>query len=256
MIGLPCRRDLAAGDRVGAGDRPHQLGAAGADQPGDAEDFAALDGKTDIAESAFAADDRSLDLEHHLVARRRERREHALERCGRPSASTIRAHRHIAAVDVARPCAPSRITTIRSAICAISSSRWLNVDEAHAFGLEPARSAGTEARVSSPPSAAVGSSKNQQARVERQRLGDLDLLLPAGAQDLRTLRSGETSSPSRCSRLRGALAHRLAVDAAATASGSGRHRHSRRSTRSGSSFSSWWIMPMPASMAALGLAGA
>ena len=72
--GLPSTSDAAGVERVGAEDRARHLGAAGADQAGDAEDLAAADAEARrrrarwrSGRGALPRRDRSFDRERHLA---------------------------------------------------------------------------------------------------------------------------------------------------------------------------------------------
>ena len=147
---------------------------------------------------------------------------------------------------------PSRSTTMRSAIRAISSSRWLDIDERDALGPQRVDRPRTGSRSPRAPSAAVGSSRISSFASSVSALAISTCCWAA-------TRSVAHHARRRRCRGRAAAAARgplrssaVAVDPPAASSASGRRRRSRRSTRSGSSRISWWIMPMPAAIASPG----
>ena len=179
-----------------------------------------------------------------------KRREHALDAAA-DHLLDDGAHRNVGACRI-----PATMRAVAHHHDAVGDLRDLvqpvaDIDEADAFRLELARSAGTAACVSSPPSAAVGSSKISSSAFERQRLGDLDLLLRGDAQGPATLRSRrdvEARAASAAAEARSfhgravdaAAVHRLAADidvlgdrqiAAAASAPGGSCRRRRRSPR-------------------------
>ena len=114
-------RTRAAPDRVEAEERAQQLGAAGADQAGDAEHLAAAQRERRGRRLHGAAN--AVQFEHGLAGRVRGAREQLVE----PAAGHHARRCRTPAVPRDRPAPtvrPSRSTVKRSAIACTSSRKW------------------------------------------------------------------------------------------------------------------------------------
>ena len=122
VTALPLERDRAGGRRLDAEQRETDIGASGADQPGEAQHLAAAEVEADVLEHALAAEPR--DRQQQLArARRRARLKQAHlapDHVGDGAAAA--SPRRAARVEISRP---SRNTVTRSAISKTSSMRWL-----------------------------------------------------------------------------------------------------------------------------------
>ncbi len=189
----------------------HELGAPRPDDAGDSEDLARPDREADVGESALGAR-QPFDLDQRRRAgRRRDVREHAIER---PADHLLdqRLDRHLGGL-VGRDEAPVAQDehAVRDAGDLVEAVA--DVDEADAFGLQPAD-------LLEEPLGLFGAERGgrlveyQEARVQRQRLGDLDLLLRGDAKvaHQRRRRSVESQAVQLLGR---APIHQLAINTAA-----------------------------------------
>ena len=204
--------DASGGDRVGAGDRAHEFGAAGADNSGDAEHFAGPDREADVLERAIVAG-QALDLDQR---RRRRRRldvgKHPVER----SADHLldqRLDRNLRVVVVRHQ--PS-VAQHRDPVGDTGDlvEPVTDVDEADAFGFQTADLL-EQALGFLAPERRGRLVEDQEARIQGQRLGDFDLLL-GGDPEMAHLGGGGDVEPQAMQLLGRAPVHEVAIDAAAT----------------------------------------
>ncbi len=179
-VGRASRRKRPTVDRdgpgrhgIGACDRPHELGPPGPDDAGDTEDFPGPDGKGDVAEGLFRRR-QGLDRQDFLTLRRHDGRKHAVER---PSDHGLdeRLHRHLCGVVAAHPFA---IAEHQDAVGDAGDlvEPVADVDETHALAFQAEDLLEQVIRLAAPEGRGR-LVEDEEPRLERESLGDLDLLL-------------------------------------------------------------------------------
>src|SRR5581483_4554768 len=173
----------------------HQLGPAGADDTGDAEDLAAPHCEADVGEGTLRAG-QSGNLQYCLSIGRRmlDDREHPIEGAPDHLLDQCLDWNLRGVVSGDQPAVPQDRDTIGDAGDLLQPVA--DIDEADAFCLEPID-------LLEQPLSLIraecrgGFVENQQLRIERQRLGDLDLLLGGDAQltHQSSRRDAETKAP-------------------------------------------------------------
>ena len=213
--GAPATSTCPASGRSIAEDRPHDLAAAGADEPGERDDLAGADLEGDVEETPS----RVRRSTSSTGARRPRRAAWGTARSSsRPTISRTSSSGVMSATGASCTTAPSRMTVTVSQSTKTSSRRW----EMNRTARRARAARGRRRTAARPPARQRGGRlvHDDHARVEGERLGDLDDLL-VGDREAADRRSASSLTPSRSSSPCDLVVHRPRGRSAARAAAAG-----------------------------------